>query len=66
MLDVLGYLPTLIVIGGLRVHNRRGGRHTGYASEPLGGRGEHPGVAVLAQWMQVQATFTTGLASEAA
>ncbi|GGF38746.1 PE-PPE domain-containing protein [Williamsia phyllosphaerae] len=66
VLDVLGYLPALIVIGGLRVRNRRGGRHTAYASEPLGGRGDHPGVVVLAKWLQVQATFATGMTSDAA
>ena len=66
VIDILGYLPTLIVIGGFRIRNRRGGRHTAYASAPLGGRGEHPGVAVLAQWLQVQATFAGGLTSEAA
>ncbi len=65
-LDVLGYLPILIVIGGVRLRNRRGGRHTAYASEPLGGRGEYPGVAVLAHWLQVRATFAGGLVSEAA
>lgn len=66
VLDILGYLPALIVIGGFRIRNRRGGRHTAYASEPLGGRGEYPGVVVLAQWLQVQATFAGGLMSEAA
>ncbi len=66
VLDVLGYLPALIVIGGFRVRNRRGGRHTAYASEPLGGRGDHPGVVVLAHWLQVWATFATDLMSEAA
>ncbi len=69
--EILGYLPRITVRG--REYNRRGNRHTAYASEPLA-RLRHEdyeltGCQILAQWLQVQATFAlpaepgTGLAA---
>ncbi|GAB3135994.1 hypothetical protein GCM10027289_30750 [Tsukamurella serpentis] len=57
--EILGYLPRVRFRG--RVYNRRGNRHVAYASEPLA-RLRHEdyeltGCQVLAQWVQVQATF---------
>ncbi|SDE59011.1 PE-PPE domain-containing protein [Rhodococcus tukisamuensis] len=65
MLEVLGYLPPHLTWRGIRVANPRGGRHVAYATEPLDARGLS-GCEVLAQWIQVQATFgrrPTGRAS---
>lgn len=55
-MEIAGYLPTRLMLGGLQIVNRRGGRHTAYGAEPLGG-GDLTGCEVLAQWLQVQATF---------
>lgn len=57
MLEVLGYLPARLAWRGVRVTNPRGGRHVAYATEPLDASGL-TGCQVLAQWIQVQATFT--------
>lgn len=54
--EILGYLPKRLVVRGVRVGNPRGGRHVSYASEPLDAGGR-TGCEVLAQWMQVQATY---------
>ncbi|MFC4605589.1 PE-PPE domain-containing protein [Rhodococcus kronopolitis] len=54
--EVLGYLPARLTWRGVQVANRRGGRHVGYAVEPLDAGGL-TGCQVLAQWIQVQATF---------
>ncbi|GAA4405114.1 PE-PPE domain-containing protein [Tsukamurella soli] len=63
--EILGYLPTLRFAG--RVVNPRGSRHVAYAAEPLHRRRYEDdaltGCQVLAQWLQVQATFGTGLLS---
>ncbi|BDH56658.1 PE-PPE domain-containing protein [Tsukamurella sp. PLM1] len=60
--EILGYLPRITYRG--REYNLRGNRHTAYASEPLA-RLRHEdyeltGCQVLAQWLQVQATFAVG------
>ncbi|TWS18756.1 PE-PPE domain-containing protein [Tsukamurella asaccharolytica] len=57
--EILGYLPRVRYRG--RDFNRRGDRHTAYATEPLA-RLRHEdyeltGCQLLAQWLQVQATF---------
>ncbi|NMD55597.1 MULTISPECIES: PE-PPE domain-containing protein [Tsukamurella] len=57
--EILGYLPRVRYRG--RDYNLRGDRHTAYATEPLA-RLRHEdyeltGCQVLAQWLQVQATF---------
>lgn len=54
--EIAGYLPTRLMLGGLKVVNRRGGRHTAYAAEPMVGS-DLTGCQTLAQWLQVQATF---------
>ncbi|MFC7448515.1 cutinase family protein [Rhodococcus daqingensis] len=56
LLEVLGYLPPRLAWRGVRLSNPRGGRHVAYASEPLDAGGL-TGCQVLAQWIQVQATF---------
>ncbi len=65
VVEILGYLPT-VRVGG-RVVNRRGDRHVAYAVEPLHRRRyedeELTGCQLLAQWLQVQATFRAGLLS---
>ncbi|ADG78031.1 PE-PPE domain-containing protein OS=Tsukamurella paurometabola (strain ATCC 8368 / DSM / CCUG 35730 / CIP 100753 / JCM 10117 / KCTC 9821 / NBRC 16120 /NCIMB 702349 / NCTC 13040) OX=521096 GN=Tpau_1403 PE=4 SV=1 [Tsukamurella paurometabola] len=70
--EILGYLPRINVRG--RDYNLRGSRHVAYATEPLA-RLRHEdyeltGCQLLAQWLQVQATFATrapaGGAGEAA
>ncbi|SIS12914.1 PE-PPE domain-containing protein [Williamsia sterculiae] len=62
VVEILGYLPALIMWHGLVWRNRRGGRHTSYAVEPSPLRprsaGDVSGCVLLAQWMQVQATFS--------
>ncbi|TJZ77088.1 PE-PPE domain-containing protein [Rhodococcus oryzae] len=54
--EVLGYLPARLTWGRVRMSNPRGGRHVAYATEPLDAGGL-TGCQVLAQWIQVQATF---------
>ncbi|MFE3292252.1 cutinase family protein [Rhodococcus sp. NPDC059234] len=54
--EVLGYLPERLAWRGLRVSNPRGGRHVAYGTEPFDASGL-TGCQVLAQWIQVQATF---------
>ncbi|QNG18034.1 PE-PPE domain-containing protein [Rhodococcus triatomae] len=54
--EVLGYLPRRVDWHGVRITNRRGGRHVAYATEPLDTSGL-TGCQILAQWLQVQATF---------
>ncbi|WP_207839388.1 PE-PPE domain-containing protein [Williamsia soli] len=61
--EVAGYLPARLMLGGLKVVNRRGGRHTGYAAEPMVGS-ELTGCQTLVQWLQVQATFMAAHASD--
>ncbi|MDL9939028.1 PE-PPE domain-containing protein [Gordonia sp. ABSL1-1] len=55
------YLPASIVLGGLRIRNRRGGRHTSYVDEPYRSGSvtdpESSGCVVVARWLQVQVTF---------
>ncbi|KQR98900.1 hypothetical protein ASG12_11205 [Williamsia sp. Leaf354] len=58
LVEIAAYLPAVIMWHGITIINRRGGRHVAYGSEPLGGRGDLCGCEVLAQWMQVQATFS--------
>ncbi|WP_019203684.1 PE-PPE domain-containing protein [Tsukamurella sp. 1534] len=57
--EILGYLPRVRYRG--REYNLRGDRHVAYASEPLARLRyedyELTGCQVLAQWLQVQATF---------
>ncbi|WP_419221191.1 PE-PPE domain-containing protein [Gordonia sp. CPCC 206044] len=60
--EVRGYLPGVIAWHGLRIRNRRGGRHTAYAREPYR-RGsvtdpDSTGCEALASWLQVRATFS--------
>ncbi|ORM37052.1 PE-PPE domain-containing protein [Williamsia sp. 1135] len=55
-LEIAGYLPARLMLGGLKVVNRRGGRHTAYAAEPMVGS-DLTGCQTLVQWLQVQATF---------
>ncbi|MFC9557077.1 PE-PPE domain-containing protein [Rhodococcus sp. NPDC056960] len=54
--EVLGYLPPRLAWRGMRIVNARGGRHIAYASEPLDASGL-TGCQILAQWLQVRATF---------
>lgn len=56
LIEILGYLPAHLQWRGLRVVNPRGGRHIGYATEPFD-RSGLTGCQILAQWLQVQATF---------
>ncbi|WP_188586316.1 PE-PPE domain-containing protein [Gordonia jinhuaensis] len=58
--EVLGYLPAFLMWAGLHIRNPRGGRHTSYATEPIDPGSGLTGCQVLAQWMQVQATFAVG------
>lgn len=60
--EVTGYLPGTFAWRGVRVPNRRGGRHTSYAREPYR-RGsvtdpDTTGCQALAAWLQVCATFS--------
>ncbi|AOW94308.1 PE-PPE domain-containing protein [Rhodococcus sp. WMMA185] len=57
MVEILGYLPPRLAWRGINIVNSRGGRHVAYASEPLDASGL-TGCEILAQWLQVQATFT--------
>ncbi len=64
--EILGYLPRVKYRG--RDFNLRGNRHTAYATEPLA-RLRHEdyeltGCQMLAQWLQVQATFAVAPAPE--
>ena len=59
-IEVLGYLPPRLAWRGVRVVNARGGRHVAYASEPLDASGL-TGCQILAQWLQVRATFEPAL-----
>ena len=56
LMEIAGYLPGRLMWRGLQIVNRRGGRHTAYAVEPLAG-GDLSGCGLLAQWLQVQVTF---------
>ncbi|WP_206509434.1 PE-PPE domain-containing protein [Rhodococcus sp. KRD197] len=51
-----GYLPRTLAWRGMRVANPSGDRHIAYASEPLDKSGL-TGCQILAQWLQVNATF---------
>ena len=51
-----GYLPRTLAWRGMRVANPSGDRHIAYASEPLDNSGL-TGCQILAQWLQVNATF---------
>ncbi|MGW0037189.1 PE-PPE domain-containing protein [Gordonia sp. NPDC003376] len=59
--EVLGYLPPVIAVPGVRLRNARGGRHTSYADEPYRRAPltdpHTTGCQALAGWLQVQATF---------
>lgn len=63
--EVRGYLPSLQL--GARTVNAGGGRHVAYAAEPYQLRRYEDealtGCQVLAQWLQVQATFRGRLSS---
>lgn len=54
--ELAGYLPTSLAWRRLQISNRGGGRHIAYATEPLDDSGL-TGCQILAQWLQVQATF---------
>lgn len=56
VVEIAGYLPVRLMLGGLQIINRRGGRHTAYGVEPCAGS-DLTGCVTLAQWLQVQATF---------
>lgn len=56
LVEILGYLPPHLVWRRISLNNPRGGRHIAYASEPLDASGQ-TGCRILAQWLQVQATF---------
>jgi hypothetical protein len=62
--EIAGYLP--IVRVGKWMLNRRGNRHVAYASEPLARARyeiyDRTGCQLLAQWLQVQATFALPVA----
>ncbi|MEV0945623.1 PE-PPE domain-containing protein [Rhodococcus sp. NPDC049939] len=60
MLEILGYLPAHLSWRGMKVVNPRGGRHVAYASEPLDSSGL-TGCQILAEWLQVRATFAPPL-----
>lgn len=55
--ELKGYLPRTLTWRNVRVSNPAGDRHIAYASEPLDASGL-TGCQILAQWLQVQATFT--------
>lgn len=59
--EVRCYLPSVIRVSGVRVVNTRGGRHTCYCTEPYRRASvtdpASTGCQVIAQWLQVQATF---------
>ncbi|MCQ4122719.1 PE-PPE domain-containing protein [Rhodococcus tibetensis] len=50
LVEILGYLPPRLAWRRLRITNRRGGRHIGYATEPLDARGM-TGCQLLAHWL---------------
>lgn len=50
LVEILGYLPPRLAWRGIRIANRRGGRHIAYATEPLDARGL-TGCQVLARWL---------------
>lgn len=54
--EILGYLPPHLGWRRICLNNPSGGRHIAYANEPLDARGS-TGCRVLAEWLQVQATF---------
>lgn len=54
--ELAGYLPRTLVWRRYRVANPSGDRHIAYATEPLDDSGL-TGCQILAQWLQVQATF---------
>ncbi len=54
--ELAGYLPRTLAWRGYRVANPSGDRHIAYATEPLDDSGL-TGCQILAQWLQVQATF---------
>lgn len=54
--ELAGYLPRSLVWRRYRFTNPSGDRHIAYATEPLDDSGL-TGCQVLAQWLQVQATF---------
>lgn len=54
--ELAGYLPRSLVWRRYRLTNSSGGRHIAYATEPLDDSGL-TGCQILAQWLQVQATF---------
>ncbi|SNS89720.1 PE-PPE domain-containing protein [Rhodococcoides kyotonense] len=54
--ELRGYLPCTLTWHRLRVSNPSGNRHVAYASEPFDASGL-TGCQILAQWLQVQATF---------
>lgn len=54
--EIRGYLPPELRWRSVRVRNPIGGRHISYATEPLDSGGR-TGCQVLAEWMQVQATY---------
>ncbi len=55
--ELSGYLPTTLVWRKVHVSNPSGNRHIAYATEPLDDSGL-TGCQILAQWLQVQATFS--------
>nr|WP_296773743.1 PE-PPE domain-containing protein [Rhodococcus sp. (in: high G+C Gram-positive bacteria)] len=55
-IELGGYLPRTLVWRRVRLSNPSGDRHIAYASEPLDESGL-TGCQILAQWLQVQATF---------
>lgn len=56
--ELAGYLPRSMTWRRYRFANPAGDRHIAYASEPLDASGL-TGCEILAQWLQVQATFRT-------
>ncbi|WP_072805652.1 PE-PPE domain-containing protein [Rhodococcoides yunnanense] len=54
--ELKGYLPRTLAWRNVRVSNPAGDRHIAYATEPLDASGL-TGCQILAQWLQVQATF---------
>lgn len=63
-LEVLGYLPNQLNLRNFQIHNRRGGRHVSYASEPFDDSGL-TGCQVLAVWMTTEADKIERLARAA-
>lgn len=54
--ELRGYLPCTLTWHGITVSNPSGNRHIAYATEPFDSSGL-TGCQILAQWLQVQATF---------